>query len=270
MAGLTKRVEGRFSIYFAEKIVDPPTLINLFRTARAIEGKGRGGIGILRAGPLTLACRKYVHGGLFRVFTRDLFLAGGRALNEIEITCLLREGGFPVVEPFCAIVENRFLTKRLYLLTLFEEDAEDLLQFLATSGTMTRLRTIRRLALKLYQLERLGVYHPDLHLNNVLISKDRGMLFLDFDKGMRGQLSKNDMARMFFRLNRFAEKMERSGAVTFTLKEKALFLRTYRRASGYDILSVMEGRVKAKRLSSRIGWFLEKMLYGPGKQGRAG
>jgi hypothetical protein len=268
MAELTKKVEGRFSIYFVEETIDPPTLINLFRAAPAIEGKGRGGIGILKAGPFTLACRKYVHGGLFRVFTGDLFLTGGRALSEIETTCLLREGGFPVVKPFCAVVEDRLLTKRLYLLTLFEEDAEDLLQFLARSGAMTRLRTIRNLAVRLYQMERLGVYHPDLHLNNVLIGKDGDMLFLDFDKGRRGRLSKKDMARMFFRLNRFAEKMERSGAVTFTLKEKAFFLRTYRRVSGYDILSAMEGRVKAKSLSSRMGWFVERMLYGPDKRGK--
>ena len=262
MPKLTLLNHGTYSIHYSGQTVAPSLLIERLQGARTIEEKGRGGIGVLRVGPMTLACRKYVHGGLFRAVTGDRFLSGKRALDEIDITRYLWDAGFPVVEPFCVIVERRFFAKHLYFLSLFKEGAQDLLDYLAKAGQMARFRAIRRLGQLFFRLECLGVYHPDLHLNNVLITKDGEMIFLDFDKSRRGGVSKAEVERMVWRLYRFAEKMERHGAITFSLKEKVLFLRTYRRLSGYDILSSMEARVKAKRFTSRMGWRIEKLLYG--------
>ncbi|MBA4417880.1 MAG: hypothetical protein C0392_08220 [Syntrophus sp. (in: bacteria)] len=242
--------------------MEPALLINQLNGATILKGKGRGDIKILHAGDLTLACRKYVHGGLLRAFTGDIFFSEKRALQEMEAIRSLRENGFPAIEPFCVIVEKRFFAKTLYLVTVFKKDASDLLEFLKISGQMTRFRALRKVAQLFFSLELLGVYHPDLHLNNVLVTPEKALIFLDFDKSRTGPLAKNDMARMFWRLNRFAEKMERMNYITITLKEKAYFLRVYRRLSGYDMVPNMEKGHETKKVVSRIGWFIERIFYG--------
>ena len=257
----TKTVHGPFSVYFAGEPVDPAPLIRQLDTERTIEGKGRGGIKVLEAGGLSLACRKYTHGGLFRALTGDTFFSGGRALKELEVTSYLREKGFPVVEPFAVIVEDHSIRKGLYFITRFEEGSVDLLQFLETSSRWTRYRMIKRLARNIHLLVTLGIYHPDLHLNNVLITKAKEMKFLDFDKSRKGVVSKREVTNMIFRLNRYAEKMEKKGVITFTMKERMLFLRTYRKLSGYDIITEVAKKAKAKKAASRAGWFVERMLY---------
>ena len=261
MENPVKTVYGPFSIYFVKEVIDPAQLTRQLTSARTIEGKGRGGIKILDAGALKLACRQYIHGGLFRAATGDRFLSGSRALRELETTSYLREKDFPVIEPFAVIVEDRFLRKRLYFITVFEKEATDLLQFLQTSGQWTRYRLVRRLAKYIYLLQTLGIYHPDLHLNNVLITEKKEIKFLDFDKSRRGSVTKQEVVRMVFRLNRYAEKMEKAGIITFTMKERMLFLRTYQRLSGYDIISAVAKQAKTKKATSRVGWFVEKLLY---------
>ena len=257
----TKAVHGPFSVYFAGEAIDPALLTRQLGDARTIEGKGRGGIKVLEAGPLSLVCRKYTHGGLFRALTGDTFFSGRRALKELEITSYLRKKGFPVIEPFAVIIEERFPRKSLYFLTCFEEGSTDLLQFLAHCGQMARYRRIRRLAAHMQRLEVLGIYHPDLHLNNVLITKKGEMKFLDFDKSRKGTVSRKQAINMIFRLNRYAEKMEKSGIITFTMKERMLFLRTYAKLAGYDITSAIAKKASAKKFTSRLGWFLEALLY---------
>ena len=57
-------------------------------------------------------------------------------------------------------------------------------------------------------------------------------MFLDFDRAYRKSVTKMDMERMFWRLNRFAEKKEKTGELTATAEEKTLFLRTIEGLSG--------------------------------------
>ncbi len=262
MAELTETKHGPFSIYFAGQPVEPSALIDQLDKGRVIENKGRGGIRIIHTGGLTLACRKYLHGGLLRAITGDIFFSSKRVIREIKVIIYLKDSGFPVVEPFAAIVKRRLLTKHLYLLTVFREGAVDLLDHLGTSSKMARLRSIRQLARLFCRLEELGIYHPDLHLNNVLMTPDKGMVFLDFDKSSIKTFTKRDMARMFWRLNRFAEKMASHGRIFITPGEKVFFLRTYSRLAGYDMLAHMEKKAGLKTLSSKMGWFIENALYG--------
>lgn len=262
MNSLTPLIYGQYLIYFAGEPADPLPLIQCIGKGELIKGKGRGGIALVRLNGRRLACRKYTHGGLLRAITGDMFLSDRRALAELEITGYLRGSGFPVVEPFAAITEKRLFTKRLYILTLYKEGAVDLLEFLVSSGKMRRLRTIKRLAELLYKMETLGVRHPDLHLNNVLVTPNRELVFLDFDKCVKGVFTGRDTIRMFFRLNRHAEKMERKGAAAFTLKERAMFLRAYRKISGRDLYPELERRAQSKRLLNKAGWLVERLLYG--------
>lgn len=127
---------------------------------------------------------------------------------------------------------------------------------------MKRLRAIRDLARFMWQLERLGIYHPDLHLRNVLVKKNGTLIFLDFDKALSKAVSRKNVEAMIWRLNRFAEKWEDKGYFRISIIERLLFVRTYSRLSGYNLEAEMAKKLKGKKLLSRAGWFAESILYG--------
>ena len=257
-----KKTYGRFSLFCYGEPIEPPKLINELYAVHNIERKGRGGIKKLRIDNRLLACRKYIHGGLFRTITRDIFFTKTRGINEIEILLYLKDKGFHVVTPYCLLTKNKLLSKRLYLFTLYEEHTTEFLEYLKISTARDHMRMIRKFAHLLWNLETLGIYHPDLHLNNVLINNEKDIIFLDFDNAYRKSITKKDMEKMFWRLNRFIDKMERRGDLKVGTREKILFLRTYKRLSGYDMAQAMAKKVKTKRYLSEIGWVVERALYG--------
>jgi tRNA A-37 threonylcarbamoyl transferase component Bud32 len=264
MAVLEKQA-GKFRVLYYSSFLEPVSLIrNLFQS-RVIAHKGRGGIRIVETGGLTLVVRKYVHGGLFRAFTGDLFLTGKRVVSEAETMLYLQERGFPVVAPFAAIVERGFILKRLYLVTLFEEHAVSLLEYLQASGKRQRMGVAKRLARLLWELRHAGVYHPDLHPGNVLVTPDGRLLFLDFDRAVRKSVRPRDARSMIRRLCRFGDKMERQGLLATDRREKALFLRAYGRLAGEDMAARMGGGEKLRGYLHRAGWRIESALFGERK-----
>ncbi|MCX5811800.1 MAG: hypothetical protein NT178_04560 [Proteobacteria bacterium] len=263
---LKKTTYNRYKIYTIEdaalSIADPSTLIARFRGASPLAKKGRGGIKLFDINGRHIACRKYIHGGLLRAITGDIFFSAKRVNEELEILLYLKERGFPVVQPYGLIVRKNFVTKSLCILTVFEENAADLLEVLNASTRKKRFRIIKMLAQLMWRMETLGVYHPDLHLNNVLVTAEGALTFLDFDRAQRKSIAKTDMEWMFWRLNRYVEKMERQGKLKVDIKEKMLFLRTYRKCSRFDMAEAMVKKIGLKRIFSRIGWFFESLLYG--------
>lgn len=265
MVGLKRLRWGRYEICFpAEKELplEPSALIDSLLNARRLDNKGRGGIGILTIAGKPVACRKYIHGGLFRGITGDNFFSGKRALDEFKMMLYLKERDFPVVNPFCVIIEKHFFTKNPYILTYYEENSIDLMEFLDRATQKEGYRAIKRLAELMWQLEKLGVYHPDLHLNNVLAeSKTKALLLLDFDRARKKSISKEDMERMFWRLNRYADKMERKGRIKVGVMGRLLFLKAYGRLSSSDMAGRMAAKVIRKGLLSKLGWFFEGLFY---------
>jgi tRNA A-37 threonylcarbamoyl transferase component Bud32 len=199
------------------------------------------------------------------MFTADRFWSGRRAIAEGEIIEYLRTVGFPVVRPSCVVIEKRAVTCRLHLITFLEEGAVDLLQQLRASSPRQRRRIARGLGEAFWLLERAGVFHPDLHLRNVMTTPDNRLVFLDFDRARRKQIGHKDALWMFRRLGRFVDKMERRGDLSITGVEKALFLRTYARLSGYDPTGEMARSARRDRLRYRVGWLVESLLYGKKK-----
>jgi tRNA A-37 threonylcarbamoyl transferase component Bud32 len=260
MAPLEKRT-GRFTIFYYSSLLEPEALLRALSRGRMVEGRGRGGIKIIEAGGLKLVSRKYVHGGLFRAFTRDLFLWQNRATSEAEIMAHLGEKGFPVVVPFCAIVERLFLVKRLYLVTYLQEGAVELLEYFQRSTRKERLRCVRRLAELLWLLKQADVYHPDFHLRNVLVVPGNRLAFLDFDRARKRPVNDRDMNAMFRRMGRFADKMVRQGLLDTNDEEKTLFLRTYARLSGRDFTEEMRAAARRTSYLNRLGWFIEWLLF---------
>jgi hypothetical protein len=258
---LKKERFDSFVVTYRQGLIDPSLVMRQLSDPHGTIKKGRGEIKILSAGDRLLACRKYTHGGLLRGITGDTFCSEKRAAAELETTVFLEENGFPVIHACGYITKNNLFTKDLYLLTFFEEDTLDLLEFLKSAPRKKRLRAIQSLAGLLVQMGRLGVYHPDLHLQNVLVTKTGELMFLDFDKACREPVTKKQMESMFWRLNRFAEKKEKVGEFAATAQEKTLFLRTTERLSGLCFIRDMAKQLESRRLSYKLGWLLESLLY---------
>jgi len=258
---LKKERFGTFVVTYRQGLIDPSLVMRQLSDPHDTIKRGRGEIKILMVGDTLLACRKYTHGGLLRGITGDTFCSEKRAAAELETTIFLEENGFPVIHACGYITENNLFSKNLYFLTFFEESALDLLEFLKSATRKKRLRAIQSLAGLLAQMGRLGVYHPDLHLQNVLVTKTGELKFLDFDRARRKSVTKMDMESMFWRLNRFAEKKEKTGDFAATTEEKTLFLRTIEGLSGLCFIKDMTKQVENKRRSYRLGWFLESLFY---------
>lgn len=263
---LKKERFGSFVVTYRQGLIDPSLVMRQLSNPRDTIKRGRGEIKILSDGDRLLACRKYIHGGLLRAITGNTFFSEKRAATELETMMFLEENSFPVVRPCGYITKNNLCTKDLYFLTFFEENAVDFLDFLKSARRKERLRAVKNLACLLFEMGKLGVYHPDLHLQNVLVTKAGGLIFLDFDRACRRVVTKKDMGKMFWRLNRFAEKKENAGELVVTMEEKTLFLRIFERLSGLHIMKDMATQLESKRLSYKLGWLLESFLYKKNRQ----
>jgi 3-deoxy-D-manno-octulosonic acid kinase len=253
---------GRTTLTFFSSLREPSSFLRDLSRGVIIPGKGRGSIQVFRSEELKLASREYRHGGLFRAFTGARFLSAQRAIDEADVMAYLRDSGFPVIAPFCVIAEKGRLFTRLHLVTVYEENKGDLLDCLKAASPRDRLRFARKLAEAMVLLERAGVYHPDLHLRNVLVNPRGELVFLDFDRAGRQEVAEADMIAMFRRLARFADKMEKQGQLHSTARERALFLRVYSRRSGKSVTPSMVTSEGRRGTMNRFGWFIESLFYG--------
>jgi tRNA A-37 threonylcarbamoyl transferase component Bud32 len=261
MADLERQF-GKFRIRYYSTFVDPALLVRKLLASSPVPGSGRGGVRLVALDGCKLVVRQYRHGGLFRALTGDSFVSEKRVLAEAEILKHLREKGVPVVSPFCALVEGALPLKRLYLATVMEEESTDLLEYFQAAGKKQRLRIVKALARFFWSMEQAGVYHPDLHPRNVLVTSEGKLILLDFDKARKKAVAADDVASMFRRLGRFLDKMERLGRPVPTMREKALFLRVYDRLSGRNMTVIMQRMTTVRGCFQRCGWFIESLFYG--------
>ena len=98
MTKLQKIRIGSFVMYLLSDTVNPSQFLDKFLRTGNQANKGRGGLKLISINDELFVCRKYLHGGVGRAVTKDLFLSEKRALNEIQIMIYLKENHFPVVE----------------------------------------------------------------------------------------------------------------------------------------------------------------------------
>jgi tRNA A-37 threonylcarbamoyl transferase component Bud32 len=166
-----------------------------------------------------MVLRLYSHGGLLRIFTRDLYLFGSRSFRELALTEEIRSCGLLTVEPIGAI--HRILFPPFYkacLLSLEIPQSVNLIQYLQELDThpgqkdpSSKQKMIRSAGLLLRQFHQEGFLHGDLQLKNILWSEDR-FLLIDFDRTHRKPtLSTREKMKDLLRLNRSVEKWKRLG-----------------------------------------------------------
>jgi len=216
-----------------------------------------------------MVVRQYSHGGLFRVFTRDLYLFGARSIRELALTEKILSRGIPTIQPIGAIHRSVLLLfYKAYLLSLEISGAKDLIHYFQEVGpnpSLERLlhkrRTIRSAGLLVRQFHEAGFFHGDLQLKNILVSGEQ-LFLIDFDRSyQKDELTADEKKRNLLRLNRSVEKWKRLG-LPITWTDRLRFSRAY---AGDDvkIREAMRRSFPTYSLLSyfhRFGWFLGRMF----------
>ncbi|MCC6489912.1 MAG: hypothetical protein IT364_20655 [Candidatus Hydrogenedentes bacterium] len=170
------------------------------------QGRGRGevfrfplhdGWGILRP---------YRRGGAIRFLIKDAYLLDNRPLREWAVHTYLFEQGFAVAEPLGVVWEKRGIAYRGAIATR-EVIACDLGEFaLAHSEHWKPLMEL--VGVHVRAMHDLGVYHADLQIKNILVTRDSGSLvFIDWDNARRSpSVSPMQRSRNLLRLRRSCEK----------------------------------------------------------------
>lgn len=261
MAKLNRGRADRYFLVYLGECADIAAFIKRAMVPDRRLTAGRGAPGVFDFDGNTFVIRQYLHGGWLRGVTKGAFLGEGRAFDELDTTAYLEESGFPVVKPFGYISRKKIIANELFFITFFVDDARDLVGYFRSSDVRERLRMAKKLAIYFYRLGRLGIYHPDLHLRNVLVDKHNELLFLDFDKAYQKKITLDDYEEMFWRLDRYARKYSSQFGTPIDDRERAIFLRTFERVSGQEIISRMQANRDKKERSSRIGWLIDRALY---------
>ena len=218
-------------------------------------------------GETRVVIRRYSHGGLFRKLTRDLYLFGARAFQELALTEEVRSCNIPTVQPIGAIHRSvLYPFYRAYILSLEVPHCKDLIQYFKDLNSLShceRLPEKRKIigsaAALLRQFHQAGFFHRDLQLKNLLVTDGR-LLLIDFDRSYRkGVLSLRERMANLLRLDRSAEKWTRLG-LPITWRDRMRFFSIYAEEDA-EIRKAMRRALRTyslRNLLHRMGWAFEK------------
>jgi hypothetical protein len=216
-----------------------------------------------------MVIRQYLHGGIFRYFTRDFYLFGSRSFQELALTEEVRTCGIPTVEPIAAIHRSVFgPLYQAYLLSLEIPGSNDFIQYLQEIGPqplreklILKRKTIQSTGFLLRKFHQSGFFHGDLQLKNILIAEDQASI-IDLDRSYRKEiLSVRERMKNLLRLNRSAEKWRHLG-LSITRTDRWRFFLAY---AGEDssIRNAMKKAMQtysARHFFYRCGWAFNRIL----------
>jgi 3-deoxy-D-manno-octulosonic acid kinase len=213
--------------------------------------------------------RQYLHGGLFRSVTRDLYFFGSRSFQELTLTEEIVASGISTIEPIGAIHRLSPPFYKAYLLSLEIPHAIDLIQYFKEIGPqpspeklLAKRKTIRSAGLLLRRFHQAGFFHGDLQLKNILVSGER-LILIDFDRSYRKPtLTYQERMKNLLRLNRSAEKWKRVG-LPITHRDRMRFFLAYAdddvRMRG-EMRNAFRG-YRMRQFLQRCGWRLNNFSF---------
>ena len=212
---------GRRVVYLRRDLaVRAPAVVASLSTLGSAEGAGNrlSGFALKLADGMELFTRINRRGGLIHLALKDLYVGiGARPVRELAVAAEARRRGIPVAEPIGAIVEwvapllyrSMFLTRALAGMTLWE--------FLQTDDdAFVRAHVIEQARQALATMHQLGLFHADLNLHNLFVTKSResfAVAILDLDKAQlfQGPVPARMRARNLERLLQSARKLDPKG-----------------------------------------------------------
>jgi len=236
---------------------------------------GRGKVIRLSLGPMVESCavvRHYRRGGIMGPFLRDYYVGQGRFFQEVRVSEWARSQGVPTAEVLAMRSERKgFCLHRGDLITREIAQSEDLDRYLGLLREKEGIRrsrrkeVIRSIALLLQGMHRVGLYHADLNLKNIVIqmtdrSVDSYVIDLDRARVIR-PLNSRLRIRNLVRLYRSLDKQGYLDGV-IQIKDILSFIRAYC-GEDRELLNLCKEVIRRDMLVlryHRAGWRLSKGL----------
>lgn len=161
---------------------------------------GRGKIALLKSSTgERFVLRQYLRGGFVRRFLTDQFLRrpfstieNSRPFRELEILGHLLDSGVSVPVPVLGIssISLTGLSYRAAIMTEYLPDTKNLLvvgrELLKTNQRAEDFKVACfKAGVQALKMLKNGVFHPDLHLGNVLVDAEDRVYLIDFDQAER-------------------------------------------------------------------------------------
>ncbi|AOE48994.1 3-deoxy-D-manno-octulosonic acid kinase [Kangiella sediminilitoris] len=152
--------------------------------------------------------RRYYRGGLIAKWVEDSYLFLGlrktRAFREMKLLKEMRKRNLPVPEPVALMVSRKGLTYRASIIIRLIGNSRDLFHILRERAlTEKEWLAVGRLIRNFHNK---GVYHADLNIHNILLSRDGEMWLIDFDRGRFVEPNASNLETNLGRLKRSLEK----------------------------------------------------------------
>ncbi len=169
-----------------------------------------------------LVYREYLRGGFLGKFIKKHFFRyakyAHRAKDELLLLDFMLQNELNVPKPYIARESlGLFFIKQE--IVIYKIDAINLSEYLKSHEFTIDICSI--VAKELVELFKLGIYHSDLNIKNILIANDKAYI-IDFDKCYRKDLSKIDIENMLNRLLRSFEKEQKNDNICF---DKEIFFK---------------------------------------------
>jgi len=212
---------GRRRVYLRRDLAArAPAIVAALSTLRSTGGAGNrmGGFALKLDDGMELFARKNRRGGLLQPVLKDLYMGiRPRPVRELAVAAEARRRGIPVAEPIGAMVEwvapmvyrGVFLTRALAGMTLWEFVRTD-------DDPHVRSHVTEQARQAIDTMHRLGLYHADLNLHNLFVTKSResfAVVILDLDKAQLfdGPVPAAMRARNLARLRESGRKLDPEG-----------------------------------------------------------
>lgn len=208
--GFVERKEPGGIAWVRTDLVSMP-LDRFWEPVDAMSGaKGRGGVGTMQLAPgLVAVVRPLRRGGALAGLLGDRYPGPARVHGELAALVAMRQRGVPVVTPLGAFARRKGAFWQLRLFTELEAGAMPLPAFVAAHPT-DRAWAIEAAAVAVRLAFSAGLDHPDLHPDNLLVSR-RGdrirAVLVDLDKAkLRASLTQRHTDAMLVRMARYLWK----------------------------------------------------------------
>lgn len=131
-------------------------------------------------------------------------LDNSRSFSEYRILKTMSKLNLPVPRPIAARVRKQGLFYQADLMTSQILNARSMADLLVTG--CLNLKHWIDIGNCIRRFHRLGFYHNDLNIENIMIDHEGTVFLLDFDKGSKRQNSKSCLSRLFKRICRSVKK----------------------------------------------------------------
>lgn len=206
---VTRHADGRCRIIFDSAVLSAPsaTWFDPGRPelhAQTVTAGGRAAAWFVAIQGRAAVLRHYRRGGLVARLVRDRYVWRGedasRAFAEFDLMRTLWRAGLSVPRPLAAAVWVHGLTYRAAILT---ERIESAIPLSATRD----VAAWREAGVVVAGMHRMGVWHADLNVHNILVDAAARVWLIDFDRGRIGRLSARQREANLARLLRSVRKV---------------------------------------------------------------